>query len=107
MHRGLAGADLDELLDGEIFYTLREARTVIESWRRYFNGVRPHSALGYQAPAPETTVLLPPLASSVRGSGSARQATAGAKTDAPLTLQLDHLVGAAQAFGCQVATSLP
>ncbi|XWN29788.1 MAG: IS3 family transposase [Devosia sp.] len=50
----------DELLDGEIFYTLREARTVIESWRRHYNGVRPHSALGYQAPAPETTVFRPP-----------------------------------------------
>ncbi len=50
----------DELLDGEIFYTLREARTVIESWRRHFNGVRPHSSIGYQAPAPETTVFLPP-----------------------------------------------
>ena len=50
----------DELLDGEIFYTLQEARIVIESWRRHYNGIRPHSALGYQAPAPETTVFLPP-----------------------------------------------
>ena len=50
----------DELLDCEIFYTPREARTVIESWRRHYNGDRPHSALGYQAPAPETTVFLPP-----------------------------------------------
>src|SRR5215210_4156916 len=31
----------DELLDGEIFYTLREAQIVIESWRRHYNGVRP------------------------------------------------------------------
>src|SRR5215216_505132 len=32
----------DELLDGEIFYTLREAQIVIESWRRHYNAVRPH-----------------------------------------------------------------
>jgi hypothetical protein len=34
----------DELLDGEIFYTLREAQIVIESWRRHHNSVRPHAA---------------------------------------------------------------
>lgn len=35
----------DELLDGEIFYTLREAEIVIESWRRHYNSVRPHASL--------------------------------------------------------------
>jgi len=40
----------DELLDGEIFYTLAEARIVIESWRRHFNTVRPHCSLGYKPP---------------------------------------------------------
>ena len=44
----------DELLNGEIFYTLKEAQVVIESWRRYYNTVRPHSALEYRPPAPET-----------------------------------------------------
>ena len=44
----------DELLNGEIFYTLKEAQVFIESWRRYYNTVRPHSALGYRPPAPET-----------------------------------------------------
>ncbi len=37
----------DELLDGEIFYTLREAQVLIERWRQHYNGIRPHSALGY------------------------------------------------------------
>ena len=37
----------DELLDGEIFYTLREAQIVIESWRRHFDTIRPHKSLGY------------------------------------------------------------
>jgi len=46
----------DELLDGEIFYTLREAQVVIESWRRHYNTVRPHGSLGYKPPAPEVFV---------------------------------------------------
>ncbi|MEJ0095011.1 MAG: IS3 family transposase [Methylocella sp.] len=44
----------DELLNGEIFYTLKEAKVVIERWRRHYNTVRPHSSLGYKPPAPET-----------------------------------------------------
>jgi len=43
----------DELLNGEIFYTLEEARVIIERWRRHYNTVRPHSSLGYKPPAPE------------------------------------------------------
>lgn len=43
----------DELLNGEIFYTLNEARIVIEAWRHHYNTVRPHSSLGYRPPAPE------------------------------------------------------
>ena len=43
----------DELLNGEIFYTMKEARIVIESWRRHYNTVRPHSSLNYKPPAPE------------------------------------------------------
>ena len=50
----------DELLDGEIFYSLREAQIVIESWRRHYNAVRPHASIAYQAPAPE--VFVPALA---------------------------------------------
>lgn len=43
----------DALLNGEIFYTLNEAKIVIEAWRRHYNTVRPHSSLGYLPPAPE------------------------------------------------------
>jgi putative transposase len=43
----------DELLNGEIFYSLAEAKIVIESWRRHYNTRRPHSSLGYRPPAPE------------------------------------------------------
>jgi putative transposase len=43
----------DELLDREIFYTLKEAQVLIERWRREYNTFRPHSSLGYRPPAPE------------------------------------------------------
>lgn len=46
----------DELLNGEIFYSLREAQIVIESWRRHYNTIRPHGSLGYKPPAPEVFV---------------------------------------------------
>src|SRR3712207_1877668 len=46
----------DELLNGEIFYTLREAKVVIESWRQHYNSMRPHASLGYRPPAPEVFV---------------------------------------------------
>jgi len=56
----------DELLDGEIFYSLAEARIIVESWRRHYNTVRPHQSLGYKPPAPE--VFIP-----VMGARSAPQ----------------------------------
>ena len=49
----------DELLDGEIFYSLREAQTLIEAWRRHYNTLRPHSALGWRPPAPAVRVAGP------------------------------------------------
>ena len=48
----------DELLDREIFTTLEEAKVLIEQWRRNYNQVRPHSALGYQPPAPEAILTM-------------------------------------------------
>jgi transposase InsO family protein len=45
----------DELLDGEVFYSLKEAKVVIEGWRRHSDTRRPYSALGYRPPAPEVT----------------------------------------------------
>jgi transposase InsO family protein len=49
----------DELLDREIFYSLREAEVLVERWRRHNNTVRPHSALGYRPPAPEAVLPWP------------------------------------------------
>jgi transposase InsO family protein len=42
----------DELLNGEIFYTLNEAKVILEKWRRDYNTIRPHSSLGYRVPVP-------------------------------------------------------
>ena len=42
----------DELLDREIFYTLKEVRVLTEKYRQTYNRIRPHSSLGYRPPAP-------------------------------------------------------
>src|SRR3712207_3765247 len=61
----------DELLRAEVLNTLREARVLIEQWRRHYNTARPHSALGYRPPAPEVVVpwpAMPPLRTGPAGS---------------------------------------
>jgi len=55
----------DELLNGEIFYSLREAQVLIEQWRRHYNTIRPHSALRYRPPAPQTFA---PLKAGLEGA---------------------------------------
>jgi transposase InsO family protein len=49
----------DELLNREIFYTLLEAKVLVERWRKEYNGVRPQSSLGYRPLAPEATQPVP------------------------------------------------
>ena len=58
----------DELLDGEIFYTLWEAQVLIEDWRTTYNQIRPHSSLGQRPPAPAALMPVPghSLANSTR-----------------------------------------
>jgi transposase InsO family protein len=51
-------------LNGEIFYTLKEAQIIIEEWRRHYNAIRPHSSPGYRPPAPEA--LIPRLPNPVQ-----------------------------------------
>jgi len=46
----------DELLNGELFYSLAEARIIIEAWRQHYNTRRPHSSLGYRPPAPNAVL---------------------------------------------------
>ena len=54
----------DELLNGEIFYTLKDAKVLVEQWRIHYHTVRPHSSLGYRPPAPQAInpLVMPALA---------------------------------------------
>ena len=47
----------DELLNGEIFYTIKEAQVIIEQWRKHYNTKRPHSSLGYRSPVPQSYLI--------------------------------------------------
>jgi putative transposase len=49
----------DELLNREVFFTLEEAKVLIENWRREYNTIRPRSSLNGRPPTPEA--ILPPL----------------------------------------------
>jgi transposase InsO family protein len=69
----------DELLNGEIFYSLAEARIVIESWRRHYNTMRPHGSLGSKPPAPE--VFVPAIAA--RAAAQSRPASPPALASRP------------------------
>ena len=57
----------DELLNGGIFYTLKEAQSLVQGWRREYNQVRPHSSLGYRPSAPAAMLLQP---ATLRFAGS-------------------------------------
>jgi putative transposase len=63
----------DELLNRGILYTLQETKIRIEHWRREYNNVRPHSALGYKPPAPE--VVLVPLFTTTARFGFSQELT--------------------------------
>ena len=51
----------DEFLNGEIFYTLKEAKILIEQWRVHYNTLRPHSSLNWKPPAPESLFKVDPI----------------------------------------------
>jgi transposase InsO family protein len=77
---GFNGKLSDELLDGEVFDTLVEAKVLIERYRVLYNTVRPHSSLGYRPPAPEAVVpWTPALGASLLGP-AARAGAVGALT---------------------------
>ena len=48
----------DELLNGEILYSMKVAQFIIEKWRKHYNTIRPHSALGYRPPTPESIIAM-------------------------------------------------
>ena len=61
----------DEFLNGEIFYSLKEAQILTERWRVHYNTVRPHSSLGYRPPAQMAYRLAMPPPSASRSVPSA------------------------------------
>ncbi len=87
------GSMRDELLNGEIFYTLAEAQILIEAWRQHYDTERPHSSLGYWPPAPETAT--PPwLFSGLRFAPP--PVSHGAGGNLALPIHADHSVGPGQ-----------
>jgi putative transposase len=56
----------DELLNREIFYTIKEAKVIIEQWRQYYNTERPHSSLNYNVPVPQSYLLKAGLEAAIR-----------------------------------------
>ena len=46
----------DELLNGEIFDTIFEAKVITEQWRQHYNKKRPHSSLNFRPPVPEVII---------------------------------------------------
>ena len=63
----------DELLNGEIFYTLKEAQVLIEQWRQHYNHFRPHSSLGYRPPAPQAALGYNPHSAPLHSAYSPMQ----------------------------------
>lgn len=84
----------DELLNCEIFYSLREAQLLTERWRVHFNTIRPHSSLGYKPPTPET--ILPRLPALPYGTlRSSQEGDHNARSN----LGVLHFLGAGQIAG--------
>ena len=94
----------DELLNGEIFYSLREAQIVIESWRRHYNTIRPPRLTWIQATsAGGVRARLRRVAGCATPTGFAGHA--GAAANLKLTFQLDNSAGANQPAVTPSATS--
>jgi transposase InsO family protein len=67
----------DELLNREIFFSLTEAKVLIERWRREYNTVRPHSSLGYRPPSPEAVLPAEPCSAPLRTTQRMPETTVG------------------------------
>ena len=56
----------DEVLDREVFYSVKEAKVIVENWRLEYNNHRPHSGLGYMTPAVFASSCNPPGSATLR-----------------------------------------
>ena len=86
----------DELLNGEVFFSLKEAQVLIEQWRKSYNTVRPHSSLKYKPPAPQGAVGNPPVDAC---SASLRTHLQGCQCVSNPTKDVVQLLGAGHEFG--------
>ena len=82
----------DELLNGEIFYSLGRPGSWSKSWRRHYNAKRPHASLGYKPPAPE--VFIPAFAARAAGNPASCAARASTQPHLELTFASDQSMGA-------------
>jgi hypothetical protein len=82
---------------------MAEARIIIESWRRFYNTLRPHGSLGYKPPAPE--VFIPAIARGGCATPTGFAARAGADTVNALTIYPDHPMGADQTVSWGIGKS--
>ncbi len=69
----------DELLDRELFYSVKESKVLAERWRLEYNHHRPHSSLDYKTPAAFAAECI----ASASATPSPRQYT-GVNVDNPL-----------------------
>ncbi len=56
----------DGVLDREVFYSVKEAKVLVENWRLEYNNHRPHSSLGYMTPAAFSASCNPPGSAALR-----------------------------------------
>ena len=66
--REYGGQFRDQFLDSELFYTLNEARILIEQWRIHYNTIRPHQSIGRRPPAPVAWSVNPATDDALRQS---------------------------------------
>ena len=56
----------DDVLNREVFYSVKEAKVIVENWRLEYNNHRPHSGLGYMTPAGYAVSCNPPGSATLR-----------------------------------------
>ena len=72
------------------FYSLAEARVLIEAWRRHYNTIRPHSSLGYPSASPGSRVI---TSAGRRWSEAEPEGDTGDGGNDALTIKSDHSMG--------------
>jgi hypothetical protein len=87
----------NELLNGAIFYALRETQIIIESWMRHYNSIRRQASLGYKPPASE--VFVPIFTGWLFRYAARLRCHASAISSAKLTFCPDHPMWVAQFTG--------